>query len=354
MNLIIVLLGIGAVILVHELGHFLAARYAGVRVETFSIGFGPRLFGWKRGGVDYRVSLVPLGGYVKMSGEEPGSGSGDEGDLGSKSVGQRLLIFSAGVIMNFLFALVGFAVAFSVGVPFRPPVIGKVIPGGPAWEAGIQEGSRVLAVGDTRVLSFADISTSVALGGDRVVFTILPPGGEKSPRKVVVHPFFDKTTGFNRILVEAPMEDKVILHVAPGGPAEKAGLREGDELLLVDGRDARNMDAKEMTALLEKPRPRSWITSPTMGKMRMVGLMRPARSAAASAFGRPTSSSRKRTERVRLLSSTVSGSMMKRFPRPRSEKFLTISFPSAPTPTTSTRARSSSSRSHQGINSRRW
>ncbi len=254
MNLIIVLLGIGAVILVHELGHFLAARYAGVRVETFSIGFGPRLFGWKRGGVDYRVSLIPLGGYVKMAGEEPGSGAPSEGDLGSKTVGQRLLIFSAGVIMNFLFALVGFAVAFSVGVPFRPPVLGRVVKGGPAWEAGIPEGSRVLAVGETRILSFADISTSVALGGDRVVFTILPPG-EKTPRKVEVRPYFDKATGFNRILVEPPMEDKVFLHVAPGGPAAKAGLKEGDELLLVDGKDARKLDPKALAALLENPRP---------------------------------------------------------------------------------------------------
>jgi len=253
-NFIIVLLGIGAVILVHELGHFLAARFAGVRVETFSIGFGPRIFGWKRGGVDYRISLVPLGGYVKMAGEEPGSGTGAEDDLASKSVGQRLLIFSAGVIMNFLFALVGFAVAFSVGVPFRPPVIGKVTPGGPAWEAGIPEGSRVLAVGGTKVLSFADISTSVALSGDEVEFTILPPG-EKKPRKVRVRPFFDKATGFRRILVDAPMEDKVILQVEPGGPAEKAGLRQGDELLLVDGKDARSLDVKAMTLLLEKPRP---------------------------------------------------------------------------------------------------
>ncbi|HHI68796.1 MAG TPA: RIP metalloprotease RseP, partial [Planctomycetes bacterium] len=253
-NLIIVLLGIGAVILVHELGHFLAARYAGVRVETFSIGFGPRLFGWKRGSVDYRVSLIPLGGYVKMAGEEPGSGAPAEGDLGSKTVGQRLLIFSAGVIMNFLFALVGFAVAFSVGVPFRPPVLGRIVKGGPAWEAGIPEGSRVLAVGETRVLSFADISTSVALGGDRVVFTILPPG-EKTPRKVEVRPYFDKATGFNRILVEPPMEDKVFLHVAPGGPAAKAGLKEGDELLLVDGKDARKLDPKALAALLENPRP---------------------------------------------------------------------------------------------------
>ncbi len=254
MNLVIVLLGIGAVILVHELGHFLAARFAGVRVETFSIGFGPRLFGWKRGGVDYRVSLIPLGGYVKMSGEEPGSGTGAEDDLASKSVAQRLLIFSAGVIMNFLFALVGFAVAFSVGVPFRPPVIGRVVPGGPAWEAGIPEGSRVLSVGNTRVLSFADISTSVALGGDKLIFTILPPG-EKKPRKVEVHPFFDKTTGFNRVLVDPPMEDKVILHVEPGGPGERAGLKEGDELLLVNGKDARKLGPKALSALLVHPAP---------------------------------------------------------------------------------------------------
>ena len=162
---IVLILGIGAVILVHELGHFLAARYAGVRVETFSIGFGPKLVRLRRGDTVYCISLIPLGGYVKMAGEAVGEGSGAPDELNAKSVGQRFVIFAAGVVMNFLFALVLFSLVFAVGVPFRAPVIGKVLRGGPAWGAGLPPGGEVVRARGAEGAPFPAPPRALALGG---------------------------------------------------------------------------------------------------------------------------------------------------------------------------------------------
>ncbi|MCZ6691800.1 MAG: site-2 protease family protein, partial [Planctomycetota bacterium] len=111
--------GVGLIIFVHELGHFLMARRMGVRVEVFSLGFGPRLFGFRRGPTDYRVSYVPFGGYVKMAGESPEMGvTGAPDEFTSKSVGARTLIAAAGVMMNLFTGLLIFCLAFAVGVKF--------------------------------------------------------------------------------------------------------------------------------------------------------------------------------------------------------------------------------------------
>ena len=127
-----VALGIGAVIFVHELGHFIAARLCKVRVEIFSLGFGPKLLAWKRGTTTYQLALVPMGGYVKMAGEESAPGVAPLPDeLPAKSVGQRFFIYSGGVLMNVIFALVVLPPLLFYGVPFPEPLIGAVAPGGP-------------------------------------------------------------------------------------------------------------------------------------------------------------------------------------------------------------------------------
>src|SRR5688572_11866115 len=113
-----VAVGIGLVIFVHELGHFIAARWCGVRVEVFSLGFGPKLFAWRRGATTYQLAMVPLGGYVKMAGEE-GAGGGRAplpDELPAKSVGQRFFIYSGGVLMNVIFALLVFPPLLFFGV----------------------------------------------------------------------------------------------------------------------------------------------------------------------------------------------------------------------------------------------
>jgi regulator of sigma E protease len=167
------IIGIGFVIFFHELGHFMAARAMGVRVEAFSIGFGPRLFGFRRGATDWKICLIPLGGFVKMAGETPNAprtGASDE--FSSKSVAARSLIISAGVIMNVIFALIALPIAFMIGVPFEAPKVGSVDVESPAWKAGIRAGDRVKSVDGRRTLGYEDVVTAIAIGGDVVAIEL--------------------------------------------------------------------------------------------------------------------------------------------------------------------------------------
>jgi len=234
-NLLQVPLGIGIVIFVHEAGHFIAARACGVRVDVFSLGFGPRLVGWQRGPTLYQIALVPIGGYVKMSGEDPyGEGAPPApDDLRSKSVGQRFLIFSGGVIMNVVFALVIFPIIFSVGVPFEEPRISDVAPGGPAWQKEIQPGSRVLSVNGEEPISYMHVLTDVALSPDGVDLVLEEPGGESGTRSVHLNPEYDEAAGRYTIGVSpmAAVSADHVLHVEPDSPAHAAGLRSGDHLV---------------------------------------------------------------------------------------------------------------------------
>jgi len=177
----LVIFGVGLVIFVHELGHFLAARAVGIRVEAFSIGFGTKIWGFKRGQTEYKVCLIPLGGYVKMAGEDPTHPTtGADDEFGSKKVWQRILVISAGVIMNMVFAVVALPIAFSVGVPFMSPVAGLIVEGSPAWHVGIREGDRLTTINGDRVLSFEDIGLEVAVSDGPLDLTYDRDGVEHS------------------------------------------------------------------------------------------------------------------------------------------------------------------------------
>ena len=234
-----VVLGIGLVIFVHEAGHFLAARWCGVRVEVFSLGFGPRLFGWRRGATLYQIAAVPVGGYVRMAGELPnGRGRPQRpDDLVSKSVGQRFFIYSGGVLMNVVFALVVFPIVLASGVPTNEPL---VVPdkGSPAWKAGLERGTRVLAVDGEEVWDFFHIPNEVALA-DRgpVDFVLLPPGATE-PVRLPIEPVYSDNGGFRQIGVRPAADPGRRLLVDESGPAARAGLRGDDRLLGVEGQPA--------------------------------------------------------------------------------------------------------------------
>jgi regulator of sigma E protease len=242
---LLTIFGIGFVIFFHELGHYLAARAMGVRVEAFSIGFGPRLFGFRRGTTDWKICLIPLGGFVKMAGETPGSPrSGAPDEFMSKSVAARALIISAGVIMNVVLALIALPIAFLAGVPFESPVLGGVESGGPAWRAGLRGGDRVLSVDGRRTLGYEDVVTGIAIGGDDVAI-VAERGGQKLSFEVPT--VRDERRGLPRIGIGAsigPVELRPE-DVDPGEAAgenkavaahrKAAGLLAGDRLLLVDG-----------------------------------------------------------------------------------------------------------------------
>jgi regulator of sigma E protease len=231
LSIFYVVLGIGIIIFVHELGHFLVARWAGVRVETFSLGFGPRLFGFRRGHTDYRISLIPLGGYVKMAGEIPipdpqrlGELRPDE--LAAQSVGARAAIFSAGVVMNVLFAFVIFPLAFHVGVPFYAPRVGGLDVGLPAWEAGLHSGDKVLTVDGAPVYDFDDILYAATLSrrDHELALEVEREGGGRASVSLPLRDRGARELGF-RIRY-----DKVAV-----AEDSEGGWRKGDQVLSIDG-----------------------------------------------------------------------------------------------------------------------
>ncbi|QTA82484.1 Zinc metallopeptidase, M50 family [Desulfonema limicola] len=146
---------LGVLVFFHELGHFLAARLCGVGVEIFSLGFGPRLAGKKIGLTDYRISAIPLGGFVKMVGEEPGADIAPEDipiSFTHKHVFKRILIVAAGPLFNFLLAVIIFFGIFMVSGTFiLKPIVGAVQEGSPAYKAGIQKDDHITAINDKKI-----------------------------------------------------------------------------------------------------------------------------------------------------------------------------------------------------------
>jgi regulator of sigma E protease len=230
MALLLTIFGIGFLLFIHELGHFLAARAAGVRVEVFALGMGPRVAGFKRNGTDYRIAAIPIGGYVKMAGEDM-LGDGADDELFSKSPRWRFLIFSGGILMNFLFALLLIPILFRIGVPVQAPIAGSVIPGGTAWKAGVRSGDRLVALNDNKLLSFSDFASTIALSDveQTMKLDLLSPDGEV--RRVEFQAAYDESTGFPTVGVY----QGISTIVAPDSVATQAGLDASSEILAIDG-----------------------------------------------------------------------------------------------------------------------
>lgn len=161
LTLIATIVVLGLLIFVHELGHFLAAKRMGVRVEVFSLGFGPKLLGVIKGDTEYRLSLIPLGGYVKLYGEHPESLSQiveTEKAFAFKKTWQKAFIVIAGPLANFLFAFVAFWLVFAlIGKTYTPPKVGEVLSNSPAERAGIQRGDLILEINGKKIKSFEDL-----------------------------------------------------------------------------------------------------------------------------------------------------------------------------------------------------
>lgn len=170
-NIFAFIIVLSVLILVHELGHFLVARLFGVGVEKFSLGFGPRIAGKTVGITDYRLSAIPLGGYVKMIGDEPDSEIPPEDihlAFNHKPLFKRFLIVAAGPFSNLLLAVVIFLGLFlATGIPVINPVIGKIDPGSPASHAGIQPNDRVITINGKPVDSWEAMSNIITSSGGR-------------------------------------------------------------------------------------------------------------------------------------------------------------------------------------------
>ena len=255
-----IVLLLGGLIFVHELGHYLVAKAVGVRVLKFSIGFGPRLFGWRRGGTDYLVSALPLGGYVKMAGDDPGEELAPE-DRGKGFLEQRpwkrFAIALAGPGANLVFPVViYFALALAQNGSVVPgPTLGTVAPGSPAERAGLRPGDRVMSVTlpggrEAPVRYFSDLRKivgprpgdrlefAVERGGSRLAVPVVPAAEkEVSPIETTVRGVIGVTPAFPAAVV------------APESPGAAGALQPFDLVVRAGGKPVRHMG--ELAAVLD-------------------------------------------------------------------------------------------------------
>jgi regulator of sigma E protease len=250
-SIIAAVIVLGVIIVIHELGHFLVAKFFKIRVETFSVGFGPRLVGFRYGDTDYRISALPLGGYVKMAGENPGdtvSGSPDE--FLSKPKWQRFLVAAAGPAMNIVLAvglLTGLYMygtevpAFSEG----EAIVGIVERGSVAEAAGIQTGDRIVAIDGKGQPDWEAVQARIMTNAGRSVGLVLNRSGRVIETSLTPLPQGPSDAGFAGMHPHL-QETNVVQSIVSGSPAETVGLRPGDAITSVNGVEIKNPSGKEV------------------------------------------------------------------------------------------------------------
>ncbi len=230
----VILLGI--MILVHELGHFWAALSVGIKVDTFSIGFGPRIFGFKRQDTDFRVSAIPFGGYVRMMGEQPGDEvSADPRSFQAKARWQRAIVIMAGPLMNVLLAIGLVTGLYMHGFPKQvatgDAVVSSVVANSPAAVGGVEQGDRIVQIGSIHDPSWQDVLTQEALNANHALPVVVSRKGHNVNLRVT--PNMDAKEGIG---VAGWRGDVQIGEVVKGAPAQLAGLLPGDLLVSVNGK----------------------------------------------------------------------------------------------------------------------
>lgn len=236
-NIYPVVILLGVMILIHELGHYWAAMSVGIRVDTFSIGFGPRLFGFKRGDTDFRVSLIPLGGYVRMYGELPGeeNAAADPRSFLGKARWQRAIVVAAGPLMNIVLAVAIVTGLYMHALPKevdpQDPVITTVAPDSAAAKAGVQPGDRVIQVGSQRNPNWEDVENASVLSANHALPVVVERAGKRLQLTVV--PTLDPEQGIGEAGWNAD-PDVELSQVDPSSPAAKAGLKTGDFIISVN------------------------------------------------------------------------------------------------------------------------
>ncbi|HEX2641206.1 MAG TPA: RIP metalloprotease RseP [Pyrinomonadaceae bacterium] len=270
-DILIVILAVifvlGIAINIHEFGHFLVAKLFGMRVEAYSFfGLGPRIWGFKYGHTDYRISAIPLGAYVKLYGDEATAsleGGESQGEAVPESElyelrprWQKFLVMLGGPFMNIVLALaIPFGAALMYGIPSMPaPVVGIVAPGGAAEKAGIKVGDRIIAFGGVENPTWEGIKDESMISPDKAVSAVVDRGGEKMP--LVVTPERQEMDGNSigeiGLRPDVGVEPVETGSVVPNNPAADAGLLAGDRVLAFNGQTVRN--SQELTNQIRENR----------------------------------------------------------------------------------------------------
>lgn len=239
------IVGLGIMVLVHEWGHFIVARLFRVRVDVFSIGYGNRIFGWRRGDTDYRLSVFPFGGYVRMAGENPTEElTGAPYEFLGKPRWQRFFIILAGPTMNAVLAFVLMWGLYVVGMPIaaymhKSVQVAGVFADSPAAKAGIQPGDQIVSINGTKISNWEQAgSDSLIVPGRSLKVEVERSGKDLSLSVAVPQNVSDIFS-----VLGYPQERVIVDHVDPNLPAAKAGLNPGDEIISANGDTAVNFAA---------------------------------------------------------------------------------------------------------------
>ncbi len=245
------LIVLGIMVLVHETGHFITAKLCGIRVEVFSIGFGKRLIGFKRGDTDYRICLLPLGGYVKMSGDNPGEHATDPGDFNAHPRWQRVLIALSGPFANFLLAIALMTVGYMLHNEVQEFVTGPAITdyiaaNTPATHTGIHSGDRIVHYATIENPTWEQVGIRSLLNLNHTVPFSFVHNGQRTDTSIFVENKGDAESfsldklGLVPRMQTIPVEVKAL---EPNMPAAKAGLQPGDKIATVDGLQLHSVDS---------------------------------------------------------------------------------------------------------------
>ena len=235
MTFVYFLIVIGILVFVHEFGHFIMAKRAGVRVEKFSLGMGPKLFGYKKGDTEYIISVLPLGGYVKMAGENPDEEpTGDPGEFQSKTVWQRMKIAATGPLTNIALAFIVMPIVFMIGTyTLGPARVGYVDKGSPAERVGFMVGDIIEKINGRNISDWEKAEMLFAVNPDTEVQVAIDRSGDK--KMLTLRPQLDpeKNIGTSGLYPDFPAE---VGGLMKGLPAEKAGVQLHDKIISVNGK----------------------------------------------------------------------------------------------------------------------
>jgi regulator of sigma E protease len=258
-SLVAVVAVLGFMILIHEFGHYAVAKLLGVRVEQFAIGFGKRLVGFRRGETDYRINAIPLGGYVKMSGENPmDERSDDPREFMNHSRWHRFLIAIAGPVMNIMLAIVLLTVIYMVHYEYPAyyedvPTIGWVFKDSAAAKAGLQVGDHITRIGDVQNPDWEQIDQEDEMSPGQPLVVDVERNGQTLEKTVV--PEASGVDGIGNAGWAAKESTVTITDVQEKMPAEKAGLKEGDKILALDGKPVPALGAMIESLATTKDKP---------------------------------------------------------------------------------------------------
>lgn len=243
---------LSVLIIVHEWGHFITAKRLGIEVQRFALGFGPTLFSKVHNGTAYLINAIPLGGYVKMAGDERVECKGTPGEFYSKSVGHRSLVVMNGPIINFILAYISFIFVFMIGYPGQSTTITEIVDGGPAQVAGLRAGDKIVAINSRKIYGWLNLEKR--LEGSKkgaMEVTVLREGNEI--KRTIIPEITSKPNLVGRVRKVRDLGidnlPNIIGGLVEGYPAESAGLEGGDKIISVDNQPITSWsDVKEAVA----------------------------------------------------------------------------------------------------------